>query len=135
MSKLQFDPNDKSSPKAPEWATYIPDRNPQWKVYTQRGHALSSFQYKKDVILYQWMTVTERNELGKWVEVYRIEDWKPDTRCFDCTVSTIREGYGGLDRGWGPGMYNAGRRAWEQDPLRIVTVCDDCKMNRNRRGR
>lgn len=90
MSKLDdFDPNDRKSPQAPTWATYIPSRRTKpFKVYVNRGHALNAFQYQPDGILYEFVD-------GGWVERARLEGFQPADYCDDCGTYLLKEGYGG----------------------------------------
>lgn len=63
-----FDPNDTKQPEAPSWATYVPGRSGKaFKVYTKRAHALNSFTYAANAILY-------RRDGDQWVEVHRVEE-------------------------------------------------------------
>lgn len=52
------------------WGTFIPNRRPNFKVYDNRGHALSSLMYRKETIY----------ENGKWTDMSKIPDectlWK-----------------------------------------------------------
>jgi len=115
---MDFDPNvNRKAPGKPEWATYIPDRKPQFKVYTNRGHALNSFQYRSNVILYRL------GDNGKWIEAFRIEDWSPAIRCELCTTSVLKVSPTGQ-------VYNVGYRKWidkETDHPKIITVCMGCR--------
>lgn len=102
---LEFNPNDMSGPKAPEWATFIPGRKPEFKVHKQRNHALSAFQYRSNFLLFHW-------EDGKWVEVFRAENWHDDPKkeiCDKCGKSTLGEHYGR--------MYNDGGWVWKRDSM------------------
>lgn len=74
---MDFDPNaDYGPPTAPVWATYVPDRSPRFKTYTNRGHALNAFQYVKSAVLY-------RREDDQWVEVERY-DRRGEHPCASC---------------------------------------------------
>lgn len=52
------------------WGTFIPDRRPKFKAYSNRGHALSSLMYRKDTVY----------ENDKWTGMSKIPDectlWK-----------------------------------------------------------
>ena len=75
---LSFDPNARKKPSH-NWASYVPDRTPQFKVHTGRGQAVNAVHYQRcsqprGGIVYEWID-------GKWVENYRYE--KKDT-CVKC---------------------------------------------------
>lgn len=79
---LEFDPNEKKQPKTPVWATYIPSRTPEWKLHTNRGHAINAINNRASTgygqgspgIIYEYVD-------GEWVEWDRYE--RPD-RCAHC---------------------------------------------------
>ena len=80
MSLDNFDPNSKKKPVTPEYATYLPYRNPQFKIHKTIGHARAALSYKWPVeagILY----VYKNNE---WVELERSDIL---TNCSLCRIS------------------------------------------------
>lgn len=83
---MDFDPNAKRGPKTPEWATYVPDRNPDFKVHKRKADALNAFPYRDNYILYRYDFDT-----GKWVEQFRIENRPTPEICDRCHRSTLRE--------------------------------------------
>lgn len=73
---MTFDPNKQDH----QWATYIPQRKPQFKTYNSRGHALNALRckanYKKENgnIDYNTLVIKQENKLyhkenGVWCEV------------------------------------------------------------------
>lgn len=91
--KIKFDPNQKGNkPPAPRFATYIPDRRPEWKIHSALGHAKNAFQYRSNAILYEYID-------EEWVERARIEDkprsYNNQSPCSNC----------GLDRNSLPGIH------------------------------
>lgn len=122
---MDFNPNKPAKTKKFFWATYIPYRNPEFKMHSQRGHALSAFQYKSDVILYQWDQTKE-----EWVEVYRIEKISTDTRaqnvlyCEKCGDEIPRNTWGGRHayRGWWPCEPN--EHGFDREYLQVCSACD-----------
>lgn len=70
---MNFDPNIKYKPKAPRWATYVPDRRTggKFKIHAGLGYAKNAFQGARDAILYEWMP-----DEDQWVERARIEGMK-----------------------------------------------------------
>lgn len=75
---LEFDPNDTTPRKLPEYATYIPSRSPNFKMHKQKKHAANALSCGAGAdspgILYQ-------NIDGKWIEIDRFE---PPTECAHC---------------------------------------------------
>lgn len=71
---MDFDPNNLGGPQQPTHATFIPDRQPQFKLHKSIGHGKSAFQYRSNAILYEWRD-------GTWVELYRIENLPRKHEC------------------------------------------------------
>lgn len=74
-----FVPPANKRPKAPEWATYIPDRSTatKFKIHNGRGMALNAIStISRDAILYHLID-------GEWVEVYRTgsDDFSTCSKC------------------------------------------------------
>lgn len=65
---MNFDPN-KLNQKQYLWATYLPYRNPSFKLHVKEAHAKSAFTYRNRGILFLWNSGTER-----WDEVFRAEE-------------------------------------------------------------
>lgn len=113
---MDFDPNKKGKPVY-EWATYIPERRPQFKAHRNVGHAKNAFKYRSDAILYHW-------EEGEWVEKYRVEDLKSPDTCDWCSESTITYHY--------RRAYNAGDWYWPKNgKLHMEYLCRDCSLIHN----
>lgn len=87
---MEFDPNSVKKPTY-NWATYIPSRNPKFKVHKQRNFAKNAFHYRKGAILYEWVN-------GRWVEIFRIENLSFKT-CQECG-STEERKYRSYDGKW-----------------------------------
>lgn len=126
---MDFNPNKPAQTKEYFWATYIPDRRPQFKMYAQRGHALSAFKYRDNGILYTWDKKKE-----EWTEVYRLEnDTKPDN-CENCGAPIKvwrKSAVIGTDGYW---TY-PGERVWvdkKTDHPRLIHVCYDCERRLRR---
>lgn len=119
---MDFNPNKPALTKNYFWATYIPDRRPNFKMYSQRGHALNSFQYKSKGILYKWIE-------EEWKEIFRLdESFKKSDNCQLCNASLIREYRTNHVR-----RYNNGERKWinlDADRLGLIWVCRHCKRSR-----
>jgi hypothetical protein len=46
---MKFNPNkDASKPKVMIWGTFIQNRRPKWKTYSQLSHAIASLKDKED---------------------------------------------------------------------------------------
>lgn len=121
---MQFDPNKPAKTKQFFWATYIPDRRPNFKMHANRGHALNAFQYRSNAILYKW---DEKKE--EWVEVYRVENWKDNDHpdCEHCGKRTLDNLMRNGGRYWD---YNRGSRIWigkKTDSPKQIWVCRDCE--------
>lgn len=89
---MTFDPNNMEATKKTQytyqWATYIPNRRPQFKVHGLRGHATAAckakavycgdedcwWQIPDDVVLYM------QDIYGKWVVVPILRKLKRDTK-------------------------------------------------------
>lgn len=121
--KIDFDPNNRKPP-AIEWSTYIPNREPQFKLHKRKSDALNAFTYRNTAILYQYDF--EKNE---WAEVYRIEDRVKPENCDVCDATTkiVRESGGGRTY-----TYDSGNFAWVKgaNPPRQVWMCRSCYRNR-----
>lgn len=76
-----FNPNKPALTKSYFWATYIPNRRPDFKLHLNRGHALNAFMYGREGILYQWDKAN-----SWWIEITRVESkGKPKpTHCERC---------------------------------------------------
>ena len=115
---MQFNPNKPGMTKNYFFATFIPDRRPQFKMYSNRGHALNAFQYKDEGILYEWDTT--KNE---WEEIYREEkDGFTHETCDVCGDSMMRD-IGGRS-------YKFGQRIWvdrDTDKPHRIQVHYNCK--------
>ena len=61
----EFDPTTKRFPQ-PRAATYAPFRHPQWKTYSNVGHAKNAIKHHRFIIRYEWRD-------DSWVEVERKE--------------------------------------------------------------
>lgn len=114
---MKFDPNEKNKGvPVIKWATYIPDRTPNFKIHKQINHAKSAFQYRNNAILYE--RVDE-----EWIERYRRElDGADHPRyCQWCEKDTYDEGISK----WS--SYYAGSFIWPKTG-ELVThwVCYDC---------
>lgn len=119
-SDMKFNPNLPAKTKQFFWATFIPDRAPKFKMYSQRGHALNSFQYREDGILYEWDA--EREE---WTEVYRLTAKQKSTHCENCGEVTQDS-----HRLLGGSYLNRGHHVWidkETDFPRLIWACYDCE--------
>src|SRR5690242_5050196 len=106
---MDFDPNQPSKVAQTKqffWATFIPNRRPTFKVYSNRGHALNSFQYRDNAILYNWNGT-------QWEEVYRIENWKDSSNCERCGDPIKYADRAWIDR--------------HTDSPRLITCCFSCK--------
>jgi len=99
-----FDPNNLKR-RDMIWATYFPDRKPPFKVYSNRGHALSSFMYRESGVLYNMID-------DKWVEVYKLEP--REERVTHCELCGEHEKY--LTRKW-----------FKENGLELIYVCNKCR--------
>lgn len=88
-------------PPIPEWATYIPDRTPAFKIHKQRSHARNAVG-NRESILYQYIN-------DQWVEILRNEPSKGPRNCDKCGIAVAK---------W-YGVY--GQQKWQGDKL--LTVC------------
>lgn len=90
---MAFDPNSLPSPKSPEWATYIADRRPKWKLHANRGQALqAAAYYPRETQIFRWDAEEDR-----WVEVWNgvvtTQSWNRGSKsevCERCGDSTMR---------------------------------------------
>jgi hypothetical protein len=75
---VTFSPPDYRPPKAPEWATYIEDRRPQFKVHNGRGQALNAVR----LVLAKGMRggIVYRLIDGTWAEYDRVTPGAPTLR-------------------------------------------------------
>jgi hypothetical protein len=71
---MQFNPNKPALTKKYLWATFLPSRNPEFKLHAQENYAKSAFSYRNDGILYMWNSQTEQ-----WDEVFRLENGQYET--------------------------------------------------------
>ena len=90
---MDFDPNFKHKPKTPPYATYIPDRRPEFKLHANVGHAKNAFQYRSNAILYKWDT-----DIDEWIELARIEGFRHrDVPCpIGCGGKSYSAGWEGM---------------------------------------
>lgn len=116
---LQFNPNKPSVTKVYIWATYIPGRRPEFKLHSQRGHALTAFYDRENAILYNWVD-------DHWVEVFRMENYYDIDHCQIC-----EKPFEVYDGAWS--KYNKFRRTgrkWvdlKTDKPKLLRVCRECK--------
>lgn len=79
----KFDPATKKLPR-PSSATYAPFRQPQWKTYSNVGHAKNAMKHHRFIIRYEWQEpemippnkangTSGGMSAGGWVEVERRE--------------------------------------------------------------
>lgn len=117
---ITFDPNKLNKPDF-EWATYIPARNPKFKIHSNRGKALNAFNYRDNVILYRMVN-------GTWIEQYRIENFpnRPSMKPKTCDRCDKYEFY--LSSEWD--RFNG---KIKDDPFKRMYVCSQCR--RELRGR
>ena len=74
---IKFDPNATGKFKY-AWATYIPRRNPEFKLHSNRGHALTAcLHHGGEFVLYKW-------ENGRWEDKVRWEEPYPTRECYIC---------------------------------------------------
>lgn len=106
---MGFDPNKVALPEF-TWATYIPDRNPNFKVHKNRGHALNAVDYRKNYILYQRVN-------DEWIERYRIENLAPEAPCERCTNSAS----------WWSHTWDRDEKGKIAEPLKRLRICSTCK--------
>jgi hypothetical protein len=110
---MDFNPNIPAKRKEFFWATYIPDRRPEFKMHTKRAHALNAAQYRNNYILYQWVD-------NEWVERSRLENFY-DQKCHYCGY--YFEGY----------QRYGGYSEWidkDTDFPKRVRVCYECKFKK-----
>ena len=146
-NKLDFNPNNKKPDQfVIEWATYVPTRStkPQFSIHKRRGDALNAvlaaISMNSDAILYRWedgkpLVEGDVAPAGKWVEVWRVEDFEMPDDCDNCGRSMLKTYSGGRD---GRGVvYNQGNATWIDTSTspRLVTVCDDCARHKSRTGK
>lgn len=140
---MSFDPNALEGPKQPEWATYIDDRRPKFKMHSNRGKALNAASYaSRQVQIFRWDF-----EDSKWIEVFNGKvtgSWARGTSkdtCDRCGNSTIKEqkfnrstSLGGHEQG--VRRYNAGSWGWLAtpenkkrlvEPFQRAWLCGSCK--------
>jgi hypothetical protein len=122
MSNLDFNPNTPAKTKHYFWATFIPDRHPKFKMYSQRGHALASLQYRDKAIIFKW-----DQDKDEWVEKFRREKSpNPKDYCNGCDTYLVNTSpYSGQS-------YNIGNLYWrgDDDNLHQVTLCYKCKTKK-----
>lgn len=109
---LKFDPNEKHKP--PEFATYAPNRRPQWKLHATVGHAKNAFSMKRDILMFQWIQ-------GQWVEIARQEGELSPT-CQECGANLLKESR------YRPGScHHKGSTIWDpRKKLQRITLCRGC---------
>jgi hypothetical protein len=113
---LEFNPNEPAKTKQFFWATYIPSRRPNFKLHSNRGHALNAFaNHFWGAILYKW-------ENDEWVEIYREEkdDAKTSRYCENCGKDLKRPDYGSY---WGTKMWIDKKT----DKPRRIMACYECE--------
>lgn len=72
----------KPPPPAPEWATLVPSRRPEFKIHNKRSHAINALKVynpPRTGTIYQWDP-----EVREWVEWFSYE--RP-TECCLCGLS------------------------------------------------
>lgn len=127
---LSFDPNQKP---AKVWATYIPYRSPSWKLYSNRGGAISamavggyrSWRSSRAAALFFF-------DGEKWVRVaYKLP--KPPENCQICRDSVMVPATSPHRLKSNPNAAdNEGQYLWVRsrgkvaDPPTLEFVCDDC---------
>lgn len=91
---LEFNPNEKKSPKTPVWASYVPARSPEWKLHAGRGQAINAINNRATSygslgspgIIYEFVD-------GEWVEWDRYERPKECAHCGGPFGHTERDRY------------------------------------------
>jgi hypothetical protein len=69
----EFDPAKKKLPR-PSAATFAPFRHPQWKTYSNVGHAKNAMTHHRFIIRYEWDDGHALSGEGEgWREVERRE--------------------------------------------------------------
>lgn len=122
---MDFDPNSKQPP-AIEWATYIPNRKPNFKTHKNRGQALNAFQYRDNVILYKYDF-----DQSKWIEIYRIENWSQNaSHCEMCGIEFGSRNYTYPNSEW---WRDEKRKIVE--PLKRMRICSGCRSARYLNGK
>ena len=141
---MAFDPNSQPSPKQPEWASYIEDRRPKFKMHANRGQALqAAAYYPRSTQIFRW-----DSDEGKWIEVWNgvVRDQSYMGRrggdtCERCGKSTMRKhpfrhslSNGGYEEG--VHVYNDGSYGWLAtptnknklvEPFQRAFLCRSCK--------
>lgn len=79
---MKFDPN--TPPPEFHWATYTPNRRPQFKTHTKKSHAKNAAGQRDQVIIYQWNV-----EKGKWIDVFIWDRKESVGHCEECGVEFI----------------------------------------------
>ena len=141
---MAFDPNSQPSPKQPEWASYIEDRRPKFKMHANRGQALqAAAYYPRSTQIFRW-----DSDEGKWIEVWNgvVRDQSymgrrgGDTceRCGNSTMHTSsyeRAIFGGghesvtrtySDGSWG-WLASPTNKSKLIEPFRRAWLCRSCK--------
>lgn len=113
---MDFNPNQPAKTKNYHWATYIPGRNPTFKIHHQSNHAKSAFQYRGEGILYKW-----NGDKNEWEEVFRLER---DDELETCP-------HGGSPRQptpWNQNPKGHNYRRWvgKDENSRLIAVCNNC---------
>jgi hypothetical protein len=112
---MDFDPNAEPRPQAPTWATYVPSRSgKKFKVYTNRGHALTSCVGLPVSVLYRWLD-------HQWVEVSRFDRRERDA-CDVCGAEIDDR------RTYGRTVWSRDEKGRIEDLPRLLLVCGyDCQ--------
>lgn len=113
----KFDPN--TTPEH-RFATFIPRREPGFKIHRDRGPALSAISGHNNAILY------EREDNGRWNEIFRVQLGNLKDRCEDCGHKVVPDPKGRI--GWTETL----RMVWVRQGSKIVHppaarfVCVQC---------
>lgn len=107
-----FDPNIEADHT---WGVYKPDARPHWKVYRNRGNALSCLKYGWPGVIYQ------RGYDGRWAEVTRVNPELRDNAYGDSNCQAC--GHRIKDSAW----YRTSQFIWIGKPtLHLASCCTKC---------
>jgi hypothetical protein len=116
---MDFDPNKPGATKKHLWATYVPDRRPQFKMYAQQNFAKNSMMHGRPGILYKW-----NEESEQWDQVHKVEKRWPKM-CERCGSPFKASPWG--TRG---GHFYSTEWNWHWFGLELLCVCRDCRPKR-----
>lgn len=110
-----------------DWATDVPDREPEWRVYEIQDEALGAMKFSLE---HQFEATLYKKQDSQWVEEFSITEPAVGTNCIVCKAWLI------TDMKCGPGYHHLGfghTIPGHPAPVHLQPkVCVDCACKRFR---